>query len=184
MIVVSDTSPLNYLILIGEEELLPKLFGRVVIPNVVFDELQAAGASAKVSRWANNLPEWLEIKQTELTADASLDILDAGEREAILLAQELSADLLLVDDRQARQAAIALGISITGTVGILDKAARAGLINLKSVVEEIQRTNFRIADDVIRKLIEEDEKRGSREKFLKALSKVPKSAPDEEDEIH
>ncbi len=50
MIVVSDTSPLNYLILIGEEELLPKLFGRVVIPNAVFGELQAAGASEKVSQ--------------------------------------------------------------------------------------------------------------------------------------
>lgn len=56
MIVVADTSPLNYLILIGEENLLPKLFGRVIVPNVVFDELQAVGASAEVRQWANNLP--------------------------------------------------------------------------------------------------------------------------------
>ena len=177
MIVVSDTSPLNYLILIDEDGLLPKLFGRVIIPSAVFDELQAVGASAKVSQWTKNLPEWLEIRQTELTADTSLDILDAGEREAILLAQELAADLLLVDDRQARQAAISLGINITGTVGILDKAAREGLIDLRTAVAEIQKTNFRIADDVVRKLIEEDEKRRSREKFLKALSKVPKVEP-------
>ncbi len=96
-----------------------------------------------------------------MTADESLDILDAGEREAILLAQELTADLLLVDDRQARQAATALGINITGTIGILDKAASEGLIDLKSAVEKIQNTNFRISDDVVRKLIEENERRGN-----------------------
>ncbi len=86
MIVVSDTSPLNYLVLIEAEDLLPKLFGRVVIPNAVFEELQAAGASVKVRKWASNFPEWIEVKQTSLSADASLDILDSGEREAIMLA--------------------------------------------------------------------------------------------------
>ena len=183
MIVVTDTSPLNYLILIGEEKLLPKLFGRVIVPHVVFDELQAAGASAKVREWANNLPEWIEIKQAKLTADAALDILDAGEREAILLAQKLVADLLLVDDKQARQAAADFGIAITGTLGILDKAARDGLIDLEIAIEKMQKTNFRIADDLVRKLIEESEKRAGREKFLQALSKVPKVKPDEDDRI-
>jgi predicted nucleic acid-binding protein len=96
MIVISDTSPLNYLILIGEQNLLAKLFGRVIIPAAVFEELQNAGASAEVRDFANDLPEWIEVKQTSLTADSSLDILDAGEREAILLAQELPADLILV----------------------------------------------------------------------------------------
>lgn len=84
----------------------------------------------------------------------SLDILDKGEREAILLTQELSADLLLVDDKQARLAAADLGIAITGTVGILDKAARMGLIDVKSVIKELQTTNFFIADDLIKKLLE------------------------------
>jgi len=92
MIVVSDTSPLNYLVLIEQEDILRKLFGRVVIPQTVFDELRATGASAKVRDWASSLPAWIEVKQTNLIADASLDVLDAGEREAILLAQELSAD--------------------------------------------------------------------------------------------
>ena len=183
MIVISDTTPLNYLILIERENLLYKLFGKVIIPQAVFDELSASGASEKVRQWIKKLPFWIEVRQTVLIPDASLDILDAGEREAILLAQELAADLLLVDDRQARQAAINLGINITGTVGILDKAAREGLIDLRTTIAEIQKTNFRIADDVVRKLIEEDEKRRSREKFLKALSKVPKVEPDEDDRI-
>lgn len=64
MIVVSDTSPLNYLILIGAEDLLPKLFGRVIIPQAVFDELNAAGAAAPVRDWTRNLPVWIEVKQT------------------------------------------------------------------------------------------------------------------------
>lgn len=78
MIVVADASPLNYLVSIEAEDLLPKLFGRVVIPNAVFEELQAVGASEKVREWARKLPEWIEIKYTNSAADASLDILGAG----------------------------------------------------------------------------------------------------------
>ncbi len=92
-----------------------------------------------------------------LTADASLDVLDAGEREAILLAQELSADLLLVDDKQARQAALDLHLSITGTIGVLDQAARRNLIDLRNVIDELQKTNFHISEDLIRELFKADE---------------------------
>ena len=134
-----------------------KLFGRVVIPQTVFDELSATGASAKVRDWAANLPDWIEVKQTNLIADASLDVLDAGEREAILLAQELSADLLLVDDKQARQAALDLHLSITGTIGVLDHAARRNLIDLRNVIDELQKTNFHISEDLIRELLKAKE---------------------------
>jgi len=153
MIVVSDTSPLNYLVLIEQEDVLRKLFGRVVIPQTVFDELRAKGASAKVRYWASSLPAWIEVRHTNLTADASLDVLDAGEREAILLAQELSADLLLVDDKQARQAALHLHLSITGTIGVLDQAARRNLIDLRNVIDALQKTNFHISEDLIRELL-------------------------------
>jgi len=142
MIIVSDTSPLNYLVLIEQEDVLRKLFGRVVIRQTVFDELRATGASAKVRDWANNLPAWIEVRQTNLIADASLDILDAGEREAILLTQELSADLLLVDDKQARQAALDLHLSITGTIGVLDQTARRNLIDLKSAILNFKKRIF------------------------------------------
>ena len=156
MIVVADTSPLNYLVLIGEADLLPKLFGRVVIPQAVFNELHTTGASETVRDWAQNLPVWVEVRQTHLTSNALLDILDAGEKEAILLAQELAADLLLVDDRQARQAAVSLGVAITGTIGILDKAAQTGLIDLRTVIRKLRKTNFHIAEDLIQKLMENE----------------------------
>ncbi len=156
MIVVSDTSPLNYLVLIERENVLRELFGRVVIPQTVFDELNATGASAKVRDWTNNLPAWIEVRKTNLIADASLDVLDAGEREAILLAQELSADLLLVDDKQARQAALSLHLAITGTIGVLDQAARRNLIDLRNAIDELQKTNFHISKDLIRELLKEN----------------------------
>lgn len=156
MIVVSDTSPLNYLILIGEEYILTKLFGRVVIPQAVFDELQDAGASLQVRGWSQNPPDWVTVRQPTLIPANSLDLLDKGEREAILLAQELSADLLLVDDKQARQAAVNLGVAITGTVGIIDKAARADLIDLKTVIAKLQKTNFFISDDLVKILLKNE----------------------------
>jgi len=158
MIVVSDTSPLNYLVLIGQEELLPKLFGRVIIPQIVFDELKGYGAPTMILEWIENLPAWVEIQQTNLIAAPSLDILDKGERDAILLAQELSADLVLLDDRQARNAAVDLGLTITGTVGVLDKASRTGLIDLRLVLKNLQNTNFYVANELIDKLLADSQK--------------------------
>lgn len=153
MITVSDTSPLNYLILIGEDAILSKLFGSVVIPPAVLDELRDPGASTVVHKWSQNLPDWVKIRQSSLMTTAALDLIDKGEREAILLAQELSADLLLVDDKKARQAAVNLGIVITGTVGVLDKAARTGLIDVKIVIAKLRETNFFVSDDVLQILL-------------------------------
>jgi len=90
MIVVSDTSPLNYLILVEQADLLQILFGNIIIPQIVFDELRGKSALLPVVEWTQSLPVWIEIKQTHLIANPSLDILDKGEREAILLAQEFS----------------------------------------------------------------------------------------------
>ena len=83
MIVVADTSPLNYLILIGQDNLLQKLFGRVIIPQAVFDELKAEGADLRVNNWINNLPTWVEVRPTSLVPHETLHILDLGEIEAI-----------------------------------------------------------------------------------------------------
>lgn len=159
MIIVSDTTPLNYLILIEQENLLYEFFGKVIIPQAVFDELSASGASGKVRRWIEELPFWIEVKKTVLVPDSSLDILDAGEKEAILLAQEFLADLLLVDDGQARLAATNLGIKITGTLGILDRAARENLINLPETLDALQKTSFHVSDNLIQKLLADDKVR-------------------------
>lgn len=161
MIVVSDTTPLNYLILIDCENVLFELFGRVIIPQAVADEISAPGAPAKVQQWANELPQWVEIKETSLIADESLRNLDAGETEAILLARELLADVLLVDDGQARFVAANLGIPITGTLGILDRAAAENLIDLAKTLEALQETSFHVSQALIEKLLSDDRARGN-----------------------
>lgn len=101
MIVVSDTSPLNYLILIEEVHLLGKLYGRVMIPRAVWKELQAEGAPMMIQKWRANLPAWIEVHEV-VDPDPTL-ALDPGEREAITLAQQVKADLILMDERSGRK---------------------------------------------------------------------------------
>jgi predicted nucleic acid-binding protein len=90
MIVVADTSPINYLLLIKEIDILAKMYGKVVIPRAVNEELLRPVA-----------PDWLEIRTPVNAPDSSLTKLDPGERDAIMLAIELRADQLIVDDREA-----------------------------------------------------------------------------------
>ena len=100
MIVVSDTTPLRHLIAIGKVDLLRKVYGAVVVPLTVWSELQAESTPSSVKTWLQSAPDWMQVRgaREPLPGDASLDMLDqldAGEREAIRLALELKADLLL-----------------------------------------------------------------------------------------
>jgi predicted nucleic acid-binding protein len=112
MIIVSNTSPINYLILIGHINLLPELFGAIIIPQAVYSELSDASAPSPVQTWIATPPDWLKIQSISQSSDAILDLLAPGEREAILLAQELNADLLLLDDMKARRTATERGFAI------------------------------------------------------------------------
>src|SRR5271168_5107143 len=98
MIVVSDTSPLNYLILTESVHLLTAIFGRVYAPSAVVKELSHPRSLEAARRWASNPPEWLEVKDPT-HIDRSLT-LGAGETAAISLALELSADRVLIDERK------------------------------------------------------------------------------------
>lgn len=81
--VVADTSPLNYLVLIHHINLLPELYGRVLIPESVLEELSAIETPQLVRNWATNLPEWIEVLPATPLDDAGLTRLHAGERDAI-----------------------------------------------------------------------------------------------------
>jgi len=94
MIVIADTTPLNYLVLIDRADLLPQLFGLVLIPPAVLNELKQPEASEQVRDWVANLPSWLQVQSLRSAPDPSLDHLDLGEREAITLAEEVKADQL------------------------------------------------------------------------------------------
>jgi predicted nucleic acid-binding protein len=144
-VVISDTSPLHYLILIGHAEILPALYTEVLIPEAVADELRHAGAPEVVIKWLAGRPSWLQIvSPLSNSGPHSLRDLDAGERDAILLAVQVQADLLLMDDREGVEEARRLGLSTTGTLGVLVRAAERGLIDLPAAIRRLRETNFRV----------------------------------------
>jgi predicted nucleic acid-binding protein len=94
-LVVADTSPVFYLLSIGQVDLLPRLFGKILIPDAVCQELTHPNAPPLLRQWANQRPEWLEVVPV-VPADDALRSLGAGERDAIALAISLRADLILL----------------------------------------------------------------------------------------
>jgi len=155
MIVVADTSPINYLILIEEIDILPKMYGRVVVPQTVREELVRGSAPQLVRSWVDHLPIWLEVRSPLAVPDSSLAKLDAGERDAIMLATELHADQLIVDDREGRREAERRGIPVMGTLGVLREAATLKLLDIRVAAERLQATSFYVAPEVLAKLLKD-----------------------------
>ena len=153
MIVVSDSSPLHYLILIGKADLLHLLFGDVVIPFSVQQELECPGAPAAVREWLHRLPPWVRVC-TATTVDLSLP-LGKGEREAICLAHELSADVLLLDDKKARRIAQEHGLAVAGTLAVLCVAHDRGLVQLPEIIHELRGCGFRLSEKLARQVCSE-----------------------------
>jgi predicted nucleic acid-binding protein len=158
MLVIADTSPLNYLILIDAVEILPRLYGRVILPAGARDELRHQGAPPPVSEWANSLPAWVEVTAVAEAecADPGLTILGRGESEAIALAVRFRDEmqvLLLLDEEAARREAAARGLRFTGTLGVLKSAARNGWIDLPESFARLRRTNFRVSEALLNELL-------------------------------
>ena len=144
-LVIADTGPINYLILIGCIDLLPVLFERVIVPAPVLAELSAPNTPQSVSRWIVALPAWLEVSEIPANnkPDPTLKDIHAGELAAISLAATLKADLLPMDDRKGVNFARSIGLRVTGTLGILELAAMNGLTDFPLAIERLRQTNFR-----------------------------------------
>jgi predicted nucleic acid-binding protein len=151
MIVVSDTTPLNYLILIEQIDLLPRLYGQVIVPTIVVHELRHLHTPASVRTWMGSPPAWLEIRDIDV-AEESGTLLDAGELAALALAELLHANILLMDDRKGYEEAIRRNLHAVGTLGVLAEAASQKLIDLPQVIERLQQTNFFISPQVLQSL--------------------------------
>ena len=159
MLVIADTSPLNYLILIDAADVLPQLYETIVIPNAVSRELQTSAAPAKVREWMQSKPLWLEIQTTANVTDIALGSLDAGEREAIELYAKINADFLLIDERRGRAAATMRGIKIIGTIGSLDAAAEKHLLDLPTALSKLRQTSFRVSETLADYVLRQDAER-------------------------
>jgi len=145
MLVVSDTTPLNYLILIRAEHVLPAIYTSILVPRQVIDELLHEDAPDQVRLWASKPPAWVEVRE----GDASLfPKLGYGEAAALALAIEVHAEALLADDGEARSVARALGLRLIGTVGILAEAHKVGLIDFDEGVKALRTTSIHVHPDI------------------------------------
>ncbi len=152
-LVIADTGPINYLILIGHIDVLPALFEKVILPAVVRDELKHRKAPPAVQLWIADPPSWVEVHQTAHVHDRLMETLDAGEEDAIALAVELHADLILMDDRDGVLIARSKGFRVAGTLGILSMAAEYRLISLSEAFERIKRTSFHYQQEIMDQML-------------------------------
>ncbi len=159
MIVIADTSPLHYLILLGLPDILRKLYGRVIVPAAVLRELQARKTPEGVREWVAARPEWLEVREVEVPPDPGLAVLDAGEREAIALAEFLRADALILDEKNGRREAVRRKLRVIGTVRVLDDAAGEALIELPPVLERLRAAGFYLDDKLHQLLLDRNAER-------------------------
>lgn len=141
-LVVADTGPVNYLVLIGHIDILPALFETVILPSAVRDELADPNTPGVVRQWARDLPALAKVQDTSTPVSSTVE-LGAGEAAAIALAVALHADLLLMDDRRGVMAALREGLAVTGSLGLLARAAERGLLDLADAFDRLKRTNFR-----------------------------------------
>ena len=156
MIVVSNTTPLIGLAVIGRFNLLRQLFGSIIIPEAVYQEAVIYGREQGGARREVSEAHWIEIRPVKdrLAVEVLLDELDIGEAETIVLAREISADWVLMDERKGRRKLTELGLSKTGTAGILLKARRENLIPaLAPELDLLRKTGFSISDFVVTGLL-------------------------------
>ncbi len=141
-IVVSDTSPIRALAFIGRTGLLSKLFGRVFVPPAVAIELLEPAAEFE-SIDIEDFPFIEVVVPIAVNEVAKLrETLDWGESEALVLARELKVDQVLIDELAGREVARQMGLGLIGTLGVLLKAKKAGLI------DAIRPDVFRLIDDL------------------------------------
>jgi len=156
MLVIADASPLHYLILLGADDILPALFGRIVIPRAVAMELQHPHTPAVVRAWMAAPPSWLDIQDVSTAPNMTLTHLDSGEQEAITLAQALQADLLLIDEWRGRREALQRSLPVTGVLGVLERAAQQGFLDLPSALTRLLTTTFYAPANLVRDMLARD----------------------------
>lgn len=154
MIVVADTSPINYLILIDQIAIIETLYGRILIPHAVHEELLSLKAPSNVRAWAKDPPHWLEILSPSTGLHPPVARLDRGETEAIALAEELHADWLLIDETAGRNEAARRGLQTIGTLGILREGHQAGLLNLPTAIDRLTAAGFRVHPSLVQLLLD------------------------------
>lgn len=164
MLIVSDTTPIITLMKTGHLDILKHLYGKVLIPNAVYIEL--TGNEKFVAEASQVMvSDFLEVEEVdnEVAVKILQEVsgLDAGESEAIVMANNRKADLLVMDEHKGRSVAKKMGLSITGTIGLLLKAFDEGMLtagDIEECIGKLKKTNVRISEglfDIMREHIKE-----------------------------
>jgi predicted nucleic acid-binding protein len=148
------SAELRYATAIGAIDILAPLYGRVVVPQAVYEELQHARTPQVVRAWMASPPPWIERRHPQ--QQVHLSRLGRGEQEAIALAEELHADLVLMDDEDGRIEAERRAMAVVGTLGVLERAAERGLIDLALVLAQLQATNFYVDEALMQEALARD----------------------------
>lgn len=152
MIAVADTSPLNYLILIGRVGIVARLFSQLIVPEGVLRELQHAKSPRMVAAWATDPPDWARV--VRVSSSQTWGGLGRGETEMLLVAKSMDANVVLVDERRATSVAQSMNLRTIGTLGLLALAADAGMLDLRDSVAALLETNFRASPELLRHVLE------------------------------
>ncbi len=171
MIIISDTTPLRYLIEIEAAHILETLYGKITIPEKVFSELQGVNTPPNVTAWIQVCPEWIEVKQADTSLFTPQRNIHDGEREAIALAIELQADAFLSDDGNAIKEALRLNIPTVRLFTILESAAEKKLLDLPEAIQKMRGTTFHVPpDEIIDAMLERDRQRKEAEACPQTLT--------------
>ena len=157
--IISNASPLIALSNIGQLELLEELFQKIIIPKAVYQEVVQEGKSrpgaVEVKKAVN---KWIEVKEVKNSDEVKTlrALLDYGEAEVIVLAQEIKADLLILDNREPRLFAKHLGFQLIGTIGVLILAYEKGFLkNPLEKIFELREKGFYISDRLLREIVKQ-----------------------------
>jgi len=134
VIVIADTSPLNYAVEIGIADALFELYGQIVVPVAVHAELTSSGAPASLRSWVGDHRDRISIREVNLPEDPALLCLDPGEAQAIILAQQTPNSLLIIDERDGRAEARRRDINITGLLGVIRDGAIRGHLDFEDTL--------------------------------------------------
>jgi predicted nucleic acid-binding protein len=153
---VSNTTPLRYLIAIEQEHLLGQLFEKVYVPVAVHDELTDARTPVTVRSRVLSLPAWYEVLSVQESHTTTFPVtLHRGEREAILLAEALRADVLLIDEQIGRTIALGRNLPLSGTLGVLEREDRMGFVrDFPQVLQQLKASGFFITEALEQLLLE------------------------------
>ena len=156
MIVISNTTPLIGMAVIGQFDLLHRLFGKIYIPQAVYDEAMVAGREEGGARLEVTEASWIETVRVidRLAVDVLLDELDLGEAETIVLARQMQADWVLMDEKKGRRKLAELELNKIGTLGLLLRAKQNGWLSvLAPELEKLQQLGFSLSQEVVNAIL-------------------------------